>query len=63
MHAFILTVMPDGQKPYQAKVGNPVPEDAVPLLFSGSNLPAKVQPEEAQGVCVDWTAALAEFTK
>lgn len=63
MHAFILTVMSDGQKPYQAKVGNPVPEDAVPLLFPGSNLPAKVLPEEAQGVCIDWTAALAEFTK
>jgi hypothetical protein len=41
----------------------PRPEDAVPLLFSGSNLPPKVQPEEAQGACVDWTAALAEFTK
>ena len=38
VHAFVLTVMRDGQKPYQAKVGNPVPEDAVPLLFNGSNL-------------------------
>jgi hypothetical protein len=35
----------------------------VPLLFPGSNLPAKVLPEEAQGVCIDWKAALAEFTK
>jgi len=63
MHAFILTVMPDGQKPYQAKVGNPVPEDAVPLLFPGSSLPAKVLSEEPEGVVIDWTAALAEFTK
>jgi hypothetical protein len=63
MHAFVLTVMPEGQKPYQAKVGNPVPDDAVPLLFPGSNLPAKVLPEEPDGVVIDWDAALAEFTK
>jgi hypothetical protein len=63
MHAFVLTVMPDGQKPYQTKVGNPVPEEAVPLLFPGSNLPAKVLPEEPEGVVIDWDAALAEFTK
>jgi hypothetical protein len=56
-------VMPDGQKPYQTKVGNPVPEEAVPLLFPGSNLPAKVLPEEPEGVVIDWDAALAEFTK
>ena len=31
VHAFVLTVIRDGQKPYQAKVGNPVPDDAVPL--------------------------------
>ena len=48
VHAFVLTVMRDGQKPYQAKVGNPVPDDAVPLLFNGSNLPAKVLPEEPE---------------
>jgi hypothetical protein len=63
MHAFVLTVMLDGQKPYQAKVGNPVPDDAVPLLYPGSNLPAKVLPEEPQGVVIDFKAALAEFTK
>jgi hypothetical protein len=63
MHAFVLTVMPEGQKPYQAKVGNPVPDDAVPLLFPGSNLPAKVLPEEPDGVVIDWDAALAEFSK
>ena len=63
MHAFVLTVMLDGQKPYQAKVGNPVPEDAVPLLYPGSNLPAKVLPEEPQGVVIDFKAAVEEFTK
>src|SRR6266511_2868720 len=63
VHAFVLTVMPDGQKPYQTKVGNPVPEEAVPLLFPGSNLPAKVLPEEPEGVVIDFKAGLAEFTK
>jgi hypothetical protein len=63
VHAFVLTVMPEGQKPYQTKVGNPVPEEAVPLLFPGSNLPAKVLPEEPEGVVIDFKAAMAEFTK
>jgi len=63
VHAFVLTVMRGGQKPYQSKVGNPVPEDAVPLLFNGSNLPAKVLPEEPEGVAIDFKAALEEFTK
>lgn len=63
MHAFLLTVMLDGEKPYQAKVGNPVPDDAVPLLYPGSNLPAKVLPEEPQGVVIDFEAALAEYEK
>ena len=63
IHAFVLTVMRDGQKPYQTKVGNPVPDDAVPLLFNGSNVPAKVLPEEPNGVVIDFKAALEEFTK
>jgi hypothetical protein len=63
IHAFILTVLQDGQAPRQAKVGNPVPPEAVPLLFNGANLPAKVLPEEPEGVVIDWTAALAEYSK
>ena len=63
VHAFLLTVMPPGEVPYQAKVGNPVPPEAVPLLYPGSNLPAKVMVEQPQGVVIDWAAALAEFTK
>jgi hypothetical protein len=63
LHAFLLTVLPEGKVPYQSKVGNPVPTEAVPLLYPGANLPARVLPEEPDGVVIDWTAALAEFTK
>jgi hypothetical protein len=63
LHAFLLTVLEDGKVPRQAKVGNPVPSDAVPLLYPGANLPAKVRPEEPDGVVIDWQAALAEFVK
>jgi len=63
IHAFVLTVMADGEAPRQVKVGNPVPPEAVPLLFPGSNVPAKVLAEEPDGVVIDWKAALAEFTK
>jgi hypothetical protein len=63
IHAFILTVLQDGQAPRQTKVGNPVPPEAVPLLFNGANVPAKVLPEEPDGVVIDWQAALAEYSK
>ena len=36
MHAFILSVFVDGKPPYQVKIGFPVPDAAVPLLFPGS---------------------------
>ena len=63
LHAFLLTVLPEGKAPYQAKVGNPVPTEAVPLLYPGANLPAKVLPEEPDGVVIDWAGALAEIIK
>ena len=63
MHAFVLTVLADGELPRQVQVGNPVPPDAVPLLYPGCNVPAKFLPSEPDGVVIDWTAALAEFTK
>lgn len=63
MHAFVLTVLADGAMPRQVQVGNPVPPDAVPLLYPGCNVPAKFLPAEPDGVVIDWTAALAEFSK
>ena len=63
VHAFVLTVLAEGQVPRQVQVGNPVPPEAIPLLYPGCNVPAKVLPEEPEGVVIDWAAALAEFTK
>jgi hypothetical protein len=63
MYAFRLTTMAPGKTPYQGQVGNPVPLDAVPLVFSGSRLPAKFMPEGiAEEVVIDCKAALAIFT-
>ena len=63
VYAFQLTVMPEGQMPYQIQVGNAVPAEAVPLLYPGSNVPAKVLPGQPNAVAIDWQAALAGFTK
>jgi hypothetical protein len=63
MYAFMLTVMIPGQAPYQIQVGNPVTPEAVPLIFPGSRLPAKILPEGGPNdVVIDWTAALASHT-
>jgi hypothetical protein len=63
MYAFMLTVMIPGQAPYQIQVGNPVPPEAVPLIFPGSRLPAKILPEGGPNdVVIDWKAALAQHT-
>ncbi len=57
MFAFALTVMPAGGQPYMIQVGNPVPNEAMPFLFPGSQLPAKVAANEPNGVVIDWAAA------
>jgi hypothetical protein len=44
-------------------VGNPVPSDAVPLLYPGNNVPAKRLPERGDKyIVVDWSEALAQAT-
>lgn len=61
MYAFVLTVMADGRSPYQTQVGNPVPVNAVPLVYPGSTLPAKRMPDGADHeIVIDWDAALAQ---
>jgi hypothetical protein len=61
MYAFLLTVMVDGRAPYQVQVGNPVPADAVPLVYPGSTVPAKRMPDgEDHEIVIDWAAALSQ---
>lgn len=61
MYAFVLTVMADGRPPYQIQVGNPVPADAIPLVYPGNTVPAKRMPDGADHeIVIDWDAALAQ---
>jgi hypothetical protein len=61
MYAFLLTVMAEGRPPYQTKVGNPVPAEAVPLVYPGNTVPAKRMPDGADHeIVIDWDAALAQ---
>jgi hypothetical protein len=61
MYAFMLTVMSEGRPPYQTPVGNPVPPDAVPLVYPGNTVPAKRMADGADNeIVIDWDAALAE---
>ena len=62
MYAFMVTILCDGHTPYQTQMGNPVPDNAKPLLYPGANLPAKVRPEEQGQVIIDWEAAVEEFS-
>jgi hypothetical protein len=59
VQGFLLTVMPDGEPPYQVQVGNATPPEALPLLFPGSRVPVKLGagPNE---VVIDWQQALRE---
>ena len=59
IYAFALTVIPQGGKPYQVKIGNPVQHDAIPLVYPGAQLPAKVLPEDPNSVVINFAAALA----
>ena len=65
MYAFLLTVLAhDGRPPYQTQVGNPVPADAVPLIYPGNTVPAKRMPDRGdQYIVIDWDAALALATQ
>jgi hypothetical protein len=59
MYALKLTIFAEGAAPYQIMVGNPVPPEAVALLFPGSRVPAKFNPNGVrEDVAVDWAAAL-----
>ena len=49
LYAFTLTVTVPGRAPYQIQVGNPVPPEAVPLIYPGSKVPAKIMPDARPG--------------
>src|SRR5450631_794359 len=50
-------VIVDGRAPYQITAGNAVPDEAIPLLYPGNNLPAKKGSDDNE-VVIDWKAAL-----
>lgn len=58
LHGFVLTVMPEGGTPYQTKVGNPTPPEALPFLYPGSNVPVKIGTEGPDAVVIDWAQAV-----
>jgi hypothetical protein len=61
MYAFMLTVMTEGRALYQTQVGNPVPPDAVPLVYPGNTVPAKRMADGTDNeIVIDWDTALAE---
>jgi hypothetical protein len=60
MHAFVLTISPQDGMPYQIQVGNPVPPEALPLLYPGSKVPVKVAPGNPNAAVIDWVAALGD---
>jgi hypothetical protein len=58
VHALTLTVATGVETPYQLQVGNAVPASALPLLYPGSKLHAKLG-AEPNAVVVDWAAGPA----
>jgi hypothetical protein len=62
VHALTLTVATGVPEPYQIQVGNAVPATALPLVYPGSKLHAKLG-EGRNDVVVDWAAgAVTEGT-
>jgi hypothetical protein len=59
VHALSLTIAEGVDTPYQIQVGNAVPASALPLLYPGSRLHAKLG-EGPNDVVVDWDAGAAK---
>lgn len=58
VHALTLTVATGVETPYQIQVGNAVPATALPLVYPGSKLHAKLG-KGPNDVVVDWAAGAA----
>jgi len=59
VHALTLTVAEGVDTPYQIQVGNAVPSSALPLIFPGAKLHAKLGGSPGE-VVVDWSAGHAK---
>jgi hypothetical protein len=55
VYRFIVTVVRDGVEPYRWNLGQGVAPSALPLIYPGANLPAKVA--NGEYVAIDWDAA------
>jgi hypothetical protein len=58
MYSFLLTVAEGAPQPYQVQAGNAVPPEALPLLYPGSRLHAKIG-ADANYVIVDFAQGAA----
>jgi hypothetical protein len=62
----VFTVTAGNGQPYQAQIGVGVPAGGMPLLFPGSDLPARAldewlrNPSPPDMVTIDWDEAIAE---
>jgi hypothetical protein len=63
LYGLVLTVLQDGHPPRQLQIGNPVPASGIPLVYPGSNVPAKTLPDHPELVAIDWDAAVAEASR
>ena len=59
VHGLTLTIAEGVDTPYQVQVGNAVPASALPLIFPGAKLHAKLG-DEPNAVVVDWAAGHAK---
>ena len=59
VHALTLTVADGVPTPYQVQVGNAVPATALPLLYPGSKLHAKLG-DQPGAIVVDWAAGAVD---
>jgi len=59
LHSFVLTVTLEGQAPYQCQTAQPVPPEAVGLIYPGATLPAFVATNNDGAVAIHWDSQLA----